>query len=688
VLVAIVLGSAGLLTIGTWQVREWIVMTDELLYVKLARHIATTGSPVPSLHGQRVGFLGVVYPILLSPLYGALDPFGAFEAAHVVNALLFASAAIPVYLLTRRLAPTGCALVVALLSVAIPWSLHAAFVMSEAAAYPVFTWAVLAIHGAVTEPSPRRDVLVVAALALAFFTRPQFLFLAVVLPIAVLACNRPRRALARHRVLAGAYAIGVAVVVPLAALGESHRLLGDYGVTATEGSLLPSTVWKSAAIHVDVLAVGLGVVPFLLGAGWAYSALRDEAVRLRSFAAIAAAALPLLVLETASYDVRFGGTDTFRDRYLFYLAPLLLISSALALQGERLPIVGIAGATAFFAATAGFADFTPVAGILVDSPESVLNGAIHDQSAGLPAGVFVAVCGVLLGAICLGLAWIPRPAAMLVVTVAIFAFGGSVAGYAFDRLLTSRTVAGLPVTGQSRVRDWIDRTTRGSVGVLAYPVSRDWGQSAEAWWDAEFWNDSATRAFVGPEGTFTYTPFPDTTLRVDRNSGVLPGTEHAAPYVLTAQNDSRFRLAGSQSAANGPFVVLAVDRPYHALWATSGLDADGWARPGRPVVVRVYAQPGGSRESMRAEVVLDSPPEAQASAQYRLGATTGSLPPGARAVAQTDLCMPKQGHADVTLTATRSATIAGVPLGPDPGPPRDVGVAVSSIRLAPGGSAC
>ena len=74
------------------------------------------------------------------------------------------------------------------------------------------------------------------------------------------------------------------VVVPLAALGEAHRLLGDYGVTATQGSLLPAGVWKSAAIHLDVLAVGLGVVPFLLGAGWTYSNLRGGPVAARAFA--------------------------------------------------------------------------------------------------------------------------------------------------------------------------------------------------------------------------------------------------------------------------------------------------------------------------------------------------------------------------------------------------------------------
>ena len=281
-------------------------MTDEMLYAKLAVHIADTGSPLPVLHGEHVGFLGVVYPILLAPFYGSLDPVGAFEAAHIINAVLFASAAIPVYLLARRLTPTSWALVVALLAVAIPWSVNAAFVMSEPIAYPVFLWAVFACYRAISEPSGRADVLAAVALALAFFTRPQFLFLVAVFPLAAVIAVGPRRALAQHRRLALAYAAGGLVVVVLAALGQAHRLLGDYGVTATQGSLLPAIVWKSAAIHVDVLAVGLGIVPLLLGGGWAYSALRVGPVRLRAFAAITALALPLLALETGSFDVRFG----------------------------------------------------------------------------------------------------------------------------------------------------------------------------------------------------------------------------------------------------------------------------------------------------------------------------------------------------------------------------------------------
>jgi hypothetical protein len=687
---AIVAGASALLAVGSTRVHEWVVQTDEMLYAKLARHIGHSGSLLPTLHGHRVGFVGIVYPILLSPFYASLDGVESFRAAHAVNAVLFASAAVPTYLLGRRVVARGCALVVALLAVTVPWAVNAAFVMSEPAAYPVFVWVVLACHVAITDPSDRHDVLAAVALALAYFTRPQFLFLVAVLPVAVLVTRGPRRAVREHRVLVGVYAAGIVIVLVLAAFGDADRLLGDYGVTATQGSLLPAIAWKSAALHIDVLAVGLGILPLLLGGGWAYSSLRQGSVRLRAFAALTALAVPVLALETASYDVRFGGPDVIRDRYLFYLAPLLLLATAVCLFQEQLPLVGIAAVTVFFSATAVFADFAPVAGLWVDSPESVLNGLIHDESGRLSPGVFVALCGVVLGAICFALVLVPRPVAALGVTLAVFCFGGAVAGYAFHRLLNSNTPLGVPSTGKARSRDWVDRSVRGGgrVAVLAYPISRDWGQSAIQWWDAEFWNNRVQDAFVASEGNWTYTPFPSTSLRLKFETGRFKQTDDAPPYVLSAPNDSRFGLVGSQAATNAGLVVQAVDRPYRARWASRGLDIDGWTHPGREATIRVYALPGEATRLVKVAALLDAPPEAGSTVSYRLGEARGTVAPGQRAQATTAVCVPAGGHADLTLEAGKSATIAGPPLGPDVGSPRNVGVALSGVQVASDGQSC
>ena len=88
------------------------MQTDETLYAKLARHMATTGSPPPHAPRRaRSGFLSVAYPSVVVLFYGGLDNVAAFNAAHAVNAVLFASAAIPLYLLGMRLVTPGWVLV-------------------------------------------------------------------------------------------------------------------------------------------------------------------------------------------------------------------------------------------------------------------------------------------------------------------------------------------------------------------------------------------------------------------------------------------------------------------------------------------------------------------------------------------------------------------------------------------------
>ena len=211
---------------------------------------------------------------------------------------------------------------------------------------------------------------------------------------------------------------------------------------------------------------------------------------------------------------------------------------------DRLPLPGIAGATAFFSVTVCFASFGPVAGLWVDSPESVLNGALHDASGPLPTGVFVALCGLVLGMACIGLALWSRPAALLGVTIAIFAFGGSVAGYAFERLLTSNTPQGIPVTGQPRVRNWVDRsaTARSRCSPIRSPGSgaraRSCGGTSSSGTTA-----SSRRSSMRTARGRTRPSRPES-LRLDFERGVFDDTEHSPPFVLAAENDSRFEPEG------------------------------------------------------------------------------------------------------------------------------------------------
>ena len=272
----------------TGRIRDWSVMTDELQYVKLALSVAETHSPLPAIHGASVAASNQLYPLLLAPVVGPMSGPDAFQAAHVLNAFLMTSAAIPAYLLGRELLDRTWSLVVAVSSVVMPWMVLTGVLMSEAAAYPAFLWATLAFCRAIVEPGPRRDLLALAALGLALLARTQFAVLLVALPIAILVHETVSRAAevdgvrarlaagaglaARgHRVIWGVYAAGIAVSLATALAG--HRLLGAYETTVEEGSPLPSGVWVSALRHLDTVGIGCGLLPLLLGGGWLLAAV-------------------------------------------------------------------------------------------------------------------------------------------------------------------------------------------------------------------------------------------------------------------------------------------------------------------------------------------------------------------------------------------------------------------------------
>ena len=74
-----------------------------------------------------------------------------------------------------------------------------------------------------------------------------------------------------------------------------------------------------------------------------------------------------------------------------------------------------------------------------------------------------------------------------------------------------------------------------------------------------------------------------------------------------------------------------------------------------------------------------------APAEYRLSAAgqtrTGALEPGETKVETVQICLSGGGSADVGVTGTTSATMAGVQLGPGVDEARTVGVGVGPIRV-------
>ena len=681
------------------RIRDWSVMTDELLYAKLATAIADRGSPLPQVHGSSIAVYSQLYPLLIAPLYGALSPPEAFRAAHVLNAFLMVSAAFPVYLLGRQVLSRPWAFAASGLSVLVPWMVLTGFLMTEAVAYPAFLWAILGLQVAIAEPSPRRDLLAVAALCFAVLARTQFAVLVAVLPFAILAHEvgtrraliaGMRQAVAGHRLLAWLYVAGLAVAAIFAVAGSFGSLLGVYAVTVEEGSLLPSGVWASAGRHLDAVAVGCGLVPLIFGGGWMLAtSVRPQGKKAHALATLSLVTITLLTFEAASFSVRFGDAIV-RDRYLFYIVPLLLIGSAAALESarRRQVAVGAGLVTILFAATAAQLPFTTYPGVWVDSPASVLNEVLREQSGELGTGTFVALLGLLLGlALVLALLFAPRTPLAIVGLLALAAFSILTLRSEVDRIVTGTGLSGRPLAGSpGLVLDWVDTVVPEGepTALVAFPVSTAWDTTAIRWWDLEFWNRRVTHAYVAADENFRYTPFPQRALELDWSTGATTDTDEAPPYVVTSPGDSRFLLAGRDQAANLGFVVRQVERPYRALWMSRGLQTDGWTTPGRSATIRAYAQDPDSSELVRLRIHLRAPDVAPAQYQLSAAGRTGAvrtLEPSETKVETVRVCLAAGSTADIGLTSTSSAQITDVQLGPGVEEKRAVGVGVGQITI-------
>lgn len=638
--------GAGLATL-TSRVGDWFVMTDELLYERLALSIVRVHSPLPEIHGHLVANLNQLYPLVLAPVLAISGP--DLRVAHVVNAFVMASAAIPAGLLARRLTGSpGWACAAAFLTVVVPWITLSSFLLTEVVAYPAFLWAVLAFHSTVVKPTARNDVLALLGLVAAIGARAQLAVLALALLVAIVVHRQARQ----HRTLMVAYAVGLAVALVLAATG--HSPLGTYGTTA-HGNPAPLAFFPALLTHLASLGLGLCIVPFVLGGAWLVANARRNA-----FATLATAAIVLLTAEVASYDVRFGG-GLVRDRYLFYLAPLFAIAFVSALHSFprhawlAVP-VGLL--------VAGFAlQPLPVFSKLnVDTPASILDNYLRDQIGGLTGARIFLVCAALViglllveGHILLRRSWFV-PAAIAVTLLATTAN----TAYAFERLFRVDGTAGGPLTNDPRPdQSWVDRAVGTGSHVTAIPfptISGDYWSSAAYWWDLEFWNESVDRV-AGVPGVFEWTPstFPKLALRFDRR-----GLANVSPteYVVQAVGDTRFHIAGTVVLNNRNAFLVQAERPWRADWSTSGLYDDGWTRPRATAYIYVYPYPGQTGPATRTLTVSAFAPAGIASRTITLGSAGGTAG-GNEVTVETTVCVPADHAAAVPLEVQGASPIPG-----------------------------
>ena len=689
---AIWAAAATALAIPARRVVDWFWMTDELLYERLAFSVVHTGSPLPSLHGQRVPVTNFLYPLILSSVADDHLVPSFLTRAHTLNAILMTSAAVPAYLVAASILRTRlAAYAAAALSVLVPWMIFASFLLTEAVAYPAFLWAVYLVQRTVARPSATGDVLALAGLLLALLSRTQLVVLFAAPPLAVILHERNLRvAVRRHPVLAAATGVALVAVAAVVAAGHGAGLLGNYRDTAS-GSGLTSEMLRAAAQHAANLALGVGLLPAVVGAAW----LSTRALKREPLPLVSVIAIVVVLVEVTSFDVRFGYGLT-HDRYLFYLAPLLLIGFLGALEDTRLPRWSLGVPLVIVIAGLASAKLPVFDKLNVETPVSTLDPYLVRTGHGVGgARVTLVLCVLLLLAVlALGRAVLPRTAVLVVFASATALYLTGETAYAYKRLFTVNGTAGRPITvTQGSIFDWLDHLIGPNQEVTMIPYAQvpgDYWATTAFWWDLEFWNRSVTRAaYPGNRFAEQQATFPKLHLTFDPKTG--RANTSPTRYVAESDRETRFRVSGATLTVQRDVRLIDATRPWRLDWMTFGLDDDGFTDPGRRAAIRIFPAPDQHGPLMRYMSVQLQAHTAPQGAELSSEADSERVQLGARedTTAQLKVCVPAHGHATVFVRPSGVARVygdLGVRAGMDE--TRLRGVQIVRISLADETSPC
>lgn len=574
----VVVSTAVRFAFARHMVAPWI-MIDEIVYSELAKSFASTGHF--AVREVPTSGYGIVYPILISPAYALFRAIPAvYSGIKVLNSLLFSLTAVPAYALARRVVSARGALVVALLTVAVPAGFYAGTIMTENAFYPVFVTAVLALVVALDRSAVASLVVFLAALLVAYETRAQAVALvpaALTAPLvaSVLArrVDEVRRRLPLFVVLGGA---ALVVVAGELARGRSlESLLGAYAA-ATHGSYDVGTVLHWLQWHLGELDFSVGFVPVF---ALALLASLGTGLQKRELTLVSTtiAVVAWFAVEVAAFASQ-PSVQRIEERNLFYLAPLLFTCLVLWLeQGRPLPRLGLA---AGIVVTLGLAVAVPYERFIDTAATSDTFGVLFLWSAAewldVSAGDTRWLVGaVALGAVCLAIAARFSPFAAVALPVFVLVLFALAIQPVDAR--TQRASIGALFQGITRSdRDWITATV-GSSDPTAVSVLWTGATDRLTVNENEFFNRDVGVIYTlnGPvPGGLAQIP-----VELDRSDGTYRanGRSVAVHDVLT---DTSVSVAGRRIAADTKkgLVLLQVDGRLRASYLTNGIDADGWGR--------------------------------------------------------------------------------------------------------------
>lgn len=637
----------------------WIFV-DELVYSELAKSIASSGELL--VRGEAATGYGAVYPLLIAPAWALFDAIpDAYAAAKAINAVLMSLAAVPAYLLARRVVGWGLALLAAVLALALPSLVYTGTIMTENAFYPVFLATVYALVLVLERPTPVRQLVLLVLLGIAFETRAQAVALvaaALTAPVVQgLLARRVRAAVSAQRLLYGVVAAGVLLlaVVQLARGAPLAGLLGAYSV-AGGGGYDAGAVARHVLYHAAELDLYLGVIPFA-AAALLLATARGLDERAQAFLAAAVASSGWLLLVVAAFASRFAGR--VQERNLFYVAPLVLVALLAWIErGCPRPPRATAVAAVVAAALPGVLPYHRLIDVPAVSDTLALLPwwALQDSVITLDEVSAVVVVGAILAAA--AVVSVPRRWALALPALVLLYYAVILRPIDAGAHGVRQASRGALFTGVGRAdRDWIDRAVPEGAEVAALWTGKGHVYSI---WENEFFNRRVGRVLnlTGelPGG------LAETRLVRDPSTGVLvddAGEPARVEYLLV---DGSFTPAGevvARDEARG-MTVYRVDGELRSLTEVRGLHPnDTWS--GRQVTwTRLDCAGGTLTVRLRSDPSLFETPQI-----VRAGRRVVSVPPAGEASLAVPLA-PRAGRCSVTFTVDRTLVPALATKGENP----------------------
>jgi hypothetical protein len=541
--------------------------SDEYIYSELGRSIAETGRPL--IRGASAHFPALLQPILTAPAWLFDDVGTSFRLIQLFGALAMSLAAVPVFLLARRLGlAQGRALALATLAVAVPDMVYSSWIVAEPFAYPLALGAVAAGTIALVAPRRRTQLLFLLLAGLAAFARLQFAVLPLCFLGAVLAVGLRERRL--REALREQALVFAAVALPLVAVFAAgpHRALGFYGGVVDVNGLSPALAkWLGTDALILAFASGWVLVPgALLGVVHALHRPRDR-VEL-AFAALAPSVACALLLEAAVYGVR---GERVHERYFFYAVPLLgLLFALYARRGWPRRLVHALLATGLVAATA----HVPLSGFA--AAEGKTNSPFLFATAYLERRLDdVGLASLLIAAAAAALT-----AIVVLASVRARAMTSIALGLALALTTTAYVGAALFGLGNARaVRESVlpaDPSFVDHAGVrtaaLLQTRHSDRGRAMESL----FWNRSVDRAYLLPDGTAPDS-FSTTRLSVARDGTLLADGRPVTIPLLADDYSDTLRLRDAEELGASPaYRLVAGGAPQRLALYAAGRYEDGW----------------------------------------------------------------------------------------------------------------